>query len=282
MDHKMENSKKKYLSAILSALLIAAPALVQAGAQDAQATAGLYDITPEPLTVAQCGQCHPGVFKLIKDNGARHRISCARCHTKFHAYTPNKPNWAEIMPQCSQCHTLPHGEAFGDCTTCHIVPHTPKRIPLIERVTSSCGTCHTGPSGEMAQFPSKHKTDVTCQECHHDRHGYIPSCMECHEPHLPGQQVDECLACHPVHKPLEITYGPDDSQTCSACHEDVFAAWSHTASKHGQVACADCHEKHGQIPDCAKCHGVPHDVKLLQKFPRCLDCHIDVHDLPMQ
>ena len=297
----MKKSKKKYLQALVTTLILTLPTQVQAGwlssshedkqpattKQEASpapqaASSGLYDVIPKPLTVAQCGQCHPTVFKMIRENGAKHKIDCVLCHTKLHSYTPNKPNWDEIMPQCSQCHTLPHGKPFADCTMCHIIPHTPKMVPLVERVTTSCGTCHTGPSGEMSEFPSKHATEITCQECHHDNHGLIPSCMECHEPHLAGQQVAECLACHPVHKPLAINYGPTDSPTCGSCHDGVYSSWSETASKHGQVACSDCHEQHGQIPDCAKCHEAPHDAKLLTKFPKCLDCHINVHDLPME
>ena len=298
----MKKSKKNYLPALITTLILTLPQQLQAGwlpssheaKQPATTTreeaspalratsSGLYDVIPKPLTVAQCGQCHPAVFKMIRENGTKHKIDCALCHTKLHSYTPNKPNWDKIMPQCSQCHTLPHGKPFADCTICHIVPHTPKRVPMIERMTTSCGTCHTGPSREMSQFPSKHSTEVTCQECHHDRHGLIPSCMECHEPHLACQQVAECLACHPVHKPLSITYGPADSPTCGTCHDGVYSAWIETTSKHGQVACSDCHEQHGQIPDCAECHETPHDEKLMTKFPKCLDCHIDAHDLPME
>ena len=80
-----------------------------------------------------------------------------------------------------------------------------------------------------------------------------------------------------------LTSLPDDvtwKQTCGACHEGVYSTWTASPSKHSGVACADCHEQHGQIPECSKCHGQPHDARMLAKFPRCLDCHMDAHNPP--
>src|SRR5512137_2376773 len=59
----------------------------------------LYATDPQPLTVTQCGQCHPGVFKGLKDDGARHRFDCQKCHATFHAFNPKKMNWEAIMPK---------------------------------------------------------------------------------------------------------------------------------------------------------------------------------------
>ena len=240
----------------------------------------LYQKTPEPLTVAQCGQCHSSHFKLLQENGLRHQIQCQRCHERFHAYNPQKNNWAELMPKCSQCHDLVHGDKFTECLSCHVNPHTPRKVPLVATLTSNCGNCHTGPAGQLQQFASAH-TVQECSFCHHDRHGLIPSCMECHEPHLAGQELAACKSCHPVHKPLQIAYTTEDSvNTCGSCHGSVFEAWSITKSKHGKVHCAQCHPTHGEIPECTRCHTAPHDKSILQKFPRCLDCHLDVHNLP--
>ncbi|NIQ08642.1 MAG: hypothetical protein GWO23_02700 [Gammaproteobacteria bacterium] len=76
--------------------------------------------------------------------------------------------------------------------------------------------------------------------------------------------------------------GTADVNTCSGCHDGVFAKWQGTPSKHGQVSCVMCHQQHGQIPDCRECHAEPHNKKQLEMFPNCLTCHIDVHDLPVK
>lgn len=242
--------------------------------------AGMYAQTPEPLTVTQCAQCHAGVFSKIKNDGGRHRIHCQDCHLEFHSYSPVKNNFQDIMPKCSQCHVDPHGPKFPACTTCHIIPHTPLNVPMNDLLQGECGNCHTGPSADLQKYPSAHTTAVQCSSCHHTKHGNIPSCMECHEPHIANQPVEACLSCHPVHSPLQISYGPGTETTCGACHEGVFSTWSASPSKHAGVACAECHETHGQIPECTMCHTQPHDPKMLAKFPRCLDCHIDAHNPP--
>ena len=49
---------------------------VQAAPAASKGGADLYAQSPEPLTVAQCAQCHIGVFNKIKNDGGRHRIHC--------------------------------------------------------------------------------------------------------------------------------------------------------------------------------------------------------------
>ena len=245
-----------------------------------EAAQDLYSADPVPLTPVQCGQCHPTIYNQVKHDGKRHRFECQKCHQQLHAYNPIRKNWQEIMPKCSSCHTLPHGKAFTACLDCHSNPHTPLTIPSTN-LADACGTCHTNPMAELQQFPSQH-TEQGCATCH-TSHGFIPSCMECHDTHDPEQTLASCKACHPVHKPLQVTYDEGaSSATCGSCHDSVFGEWSATTSLHGEVACASCHDAHGAIPDCQKCHDAPHDAKMLKKFPRCLDCHINVHDLPVK
>src|ERR1035437_2836543 len=59
---------------------------------------GLYATEPQPLTVNQCGQCHPGVFAGISNNGAKHQFDCQKCHSTFHSYNPKKGGWEALMP----------------------------------------------------------------------------------------------------------------------------------------------------------------------------------------
>jgi hypothetical protein len=248
-----------------------------------EVTAELYVDDPVSLKPVECGQCHIIHYSNLKDAGGRHRFACQECHEQFHRYSPLLNNYAELMPQCGTCHGEPHGSKQTACADCHRNPHAPQRAPAIEQLSAICADCHAGPAEKLTAFPSAH-TEQGCDACHHDTHGYIPDCLECHEGHYQGQTLEECAACHQdVHKPVQIALGGDtDVQTCAACHETVHAQWAGTLSKHGSVNCGQCHTSHGFIPNCQDCHSLPHDPKQLKIFPNCLDCHLDVHDLPVK
>lgn len=248
-----------------------------------QVDAGLYAETPVPLQPAECGQCHAAQFASLKASGGKHRFACQECHEVFHAYNPRKDNYDEIMPVCSTCHGQQHGPKQVDCINCHQDPHAPLRVPAMDRLGKACADCHAGPADELKAFPSAH-TRQDCQDCHHEKHGYKPSCNECHDGHYEGQPVAECMTCHTrAHAPLRIGFPRNTKvQSCSSCHDAVYAKWQRTPSKHGQVVCVMCHEEHGKIPDCRSCHAEPHNRKQLEMFPDCLTCHIDVHDLPVK
>src|SRR5437016_1788191 len=78
-------------------------------------TPSQYATEPQLLTVAQCAQCHPSLFRNLKDDGGRHRFACQSCHNAFHTYSPKKGNWDAIMPKCSSCHEAPHGPKVTNC-----------------------------------------------------------------------------------------------------------------------------------------------------------------------
>ena len=246
--------------------------------------AALYATEPQPLTLEQCGQCHPKHFQDLKQIGGKHQFDCRECHTVFHAYNPRKDNYAAIMPSCNLCHAQIHGEKHIQCLTCHQNPHAARQAPAIAQVVNLCADCHSDQGNQLAAYPSQH-TELSCDNCHHTEHGLIPSCAECHQPHFGTQIFTSCADCHDVHQPLVINLGDNiELQTCDACHSDIYAKWQRTPSKHGQVSCSACHSVHKQIPQCSDCHTTPasHSKKLLEKFPRCLDCHLDVHDLPVK
>jgi hypothetical protein len=269
----------------LAALALAALSFAGEGKKIAtvtiQPTPELYSVQPQPLSVNQCGQCHPGIFTNLKESGAKHRFDCQKCHSTFHSYNPKKGGWDAIMPKCSTCHADLHGKAFSDCASCHANPHTPKKVAMETRLLKACGECHAGPQEQLVKFPSKH-SKLGCQKCH-TSHGYKPSCFDCHKPHHEGQELATCTKCHSVHKPLVITYGTDvPAVTCGSCHGKVYAKWQKTPSKHGKVSCVTCHySKHRFIPQCTECHGTPHKAEIHSRFPKCLSCHIDVHDPPI-
>ncbi len=243
----------------------------------------MYKRNIKPLTTVECGRCHSYQFNTIKNSGGRHQLDCTFCHKKFHAYNPTKHNWEKIMPKCVNCHRLFHGAKFSNCTECHHNPHAPKLgMKITPKFAKICGQCHKKEFKETIKYHSKH-TDIGCTFCHAKVHGYIPSCLNCHKPHIAGQTVKECFQCHKPHSPLNIPPFPANTsnKVCSDCHKTEFKKIATTKSKHGKVACVRCHPKHGYIPKCTNCHGKPHSEAILKKFPNCLQCHIDVHNLPV-
>ncbi len=255
----------------------------------------LYKDEPAPILPVQCGSCHKVEYKRLQLSNSRHRFDCLKCHTKLHSYIPPRKNWHEIMPKCARCHGFKHGKEFPDCLQCHIDPHSPLDIPFsgVEhkvvnsagREVVACEVCHYDPEGkEMETYPCKHNTAVGCTGCHADKHGVRPSCFDCHEPHVQGQTYADCLVCHRPHSAKNILKYPEDmnNNVCGSCHTGLYQNLQQNHTKHSDLYCAACHERHGEIPECQKCHGEPHGALIHKRFPRCLDCHMDPHNLPVK
>jgi predicted CXXCH cytochrome family protein len=247
-----------------------------------------YDAEVQPLTTAECGRCHFSYYQAIRTEGGKHQIDCVQCHTIYHAYSPRKQNYDQIMPKCEQCHVSAGGGPFHGpdpklvpCLNCHTNPHTPLNIPMGD-IEVACNNCHGTQAHEVEKFPSLH-SEVGCSECHHDKHGLIPTCDECHENHSPAVPLDSqaCMSCHPVHKPTQIMFDKNtDSQICAGCHEEVYNMLQQKVTKHTAVTCADCHPTpHGTIPACSRCHGEPHPPNMKVDVKKCGTCHGIAHDL---
>ena len=255
--------------------------------------AELYQKDLKPLTPEECGRCHTHQFTWLKDKGGKHRQECVFCHDKFHAYNPKLDNWDALMPKCQGCHDLPHERHFSDCSQCHRQPHAPLVIDftVLEQPVSgeggqdvlTCAACHSSEGKEFAAFPSKHNSAVNCNGCHAAEHGAIPSCLDCHDPHLPSQEYSDCLVCHAPHSASNIRQYPENvpNSACSGCHEDVYDRLLQNVTRHSAMQCATCHPTHGQVQKCQDCHGEPHGEVLHQRFVDCLECHIDPHNLPV-
>jgi hypothetical protein len=257
------------------------------------APTNIYGMELLPLTTPECGRCHTIQYQWLKDKGGRHQMDCTVCHEQFHTYNPRKNNWDEIMPKCQGCHEMPHAPVFSACLECHQQAHAPKVIQFVDlekkipakdgQSVVVCAVCHEAVGTEFAAHPSKHNTQVDCQGCHSGVHGNIPSCLDCHEPHLPTQQYRDCLVCHAPHSATNIRKYPEDipNTSCAACHDSVHTLLQTNVTKHSELQCATCHVSHGQIPKCQDCHGEPHGQGLHQRFAACVDCHVDPHNLPV-
>ncbi len=237
------------------------------------------------ITSDMCVNCHANPPKQLQDFPSKHTdLACTDCHTS-HGYIPN----------CIDCHSEVGGEPFHVdgkqtnklCLSCHTNPHTPLEIKYTEDTPKElCGNCHVNPSharvyATLKKANSAHFTDNTCAGCH-DEHGKIPSCSKCHddEGHRAGLKTEDCLRCHrDPHDPMNITFLPTEpKKICGGCHTEVYKDLMNSKTRHTNQTCAFCHPKHGQIPTCQKCHGVPHGAAMLKQFDgKCGACHDIAH-----
>jgi predicted CXXCH cytochrome family protein len=259
-------------------------------AQETKKAPTPYDVDVKALTTAECGQCHFPIFNTIKEQGGKHQFDCVRCHTQYHVYNPRKQNYDQIMPKCASCHVSASGGPFHgenkkitQCLTCHADPHKPKAIPMA-KIEPTCAICHSKVGNQIKKYPSKHTSDVTCTDCHAEKHGYIPECSACHESHSPEVEMAsaDCMVCHPVHKPTQIKYSEETLSTiCAGCHGKAYNLLQKKETKHTILKCAACHPAHGEILPCSECHGQPHSKGMMKGRKNCGECHSIAHDLLM-
>lgn len=227
------------------------------------------------LTVDDCVKCHELQPREIETAGAAHKeqINCLDCHTGHRPVSQNN------IPACSQCHEGTEHYSLKNCMSCHN-PHQPLDVVLKGELKAECLTCHTEQNAQLTAHPSKH-TELSCNFCHADKHGVIPACTECHEPHSATMGPKDCAVCHAAHEPTLLEYADTtQNQLCAACHEVAYDQLLATKTKHRAVGCVECHaNKHKTVPQCSDCHGTPHAAGIHAKFPLCGDCHSTAHDL---
>jgi predicted CXXCH cytochrome family protein len=138
-----------------------------------------------------------------------------------------------------------------------------------------CVKCHEAPPADVAEGGGKHKSDVTCLDCHAGHRpaskGNIPKCAQCHEG-KPHYALKNCLECHKnPHKPVQsLVLAAKTTEPCLTCHTDQNKQLKENPSKHSGQYCTNCHDVHRKIPDCVKCHR-PHSAEMAQGD--CKKCH---------
>ena len=252
----------------------------------------LYPGMDGPMPRKKCMRCHPDIARLLRTAGEKHAgVACRECHLQVHAYFPDKTGYAEILPKCARCHQHPHGEELVKCSDCHQEAHSPLYIPGGRALAGGCYVCHEELDRDIKTFFTAH-TELYCTGCHHTRHGYIPSCLECHQPHkgtlpVPGiitandASLDQCLSCHPPHKALKVEYADDTPNTvCGFCHRKAYEMLDTNKTRHSALQCSQCHPgKHRTIKRCRECHNVPHPGTMVDNFRSCGQCHGVAHSV---
>lgn len=231
------------------------------------------------LSVDDCVKCHTTIVHQVQEAGNKHKseVTCLDCHDGKH---PPGVERGSLIPQCTNCHEgQPH---FGlqNCLGCHTNPHQPLNITLVgEGQKAACQTCHPAVVEEIDTHVSAH-AGFACSFCH-EKHGYKPNCLDCHDPHREGQTFENCVTCHQAHQPLTLAFvKPPENADCGACHGDIRTKLESGKTKHAEFQCVFCHaDKHGIVPECTNCHDAPHSAELLGKFNSCNDCHMTAHNL---
>ncbi|MBI4793140.1 MAG: cytochrome C [Deltaproteobacteria bacterium] len=226
-----------------------------------------------------CAKCHPFQLQTLAAEGGKHatEVGCLDCHPE------HPPKGENTISACVLCHEgKPHFE-IDYCLDCHANPHKPLASlrDTMKSMRTECLTCHAEVGQQMAAATSRH-AELFCTNCH-DRHGFIPSCLACHAPHLPVQTDADCFKCHrQAHGPLQVEPAASlPSAFCQPCHDKETRDLAGTTTYHGALSCVYCHNgPHPAMPRCQDCHGLPHANKLNHsQYRLCLNCHGNAHRL---
>jgi predicted CXXCH cytochrome family protein len=149
-----------------------------------------------------------------------------------------------------------------------------KSIPQLSN--ADCIKCHQKVQETINANGGKHKTAVTCMDCHRghppmvSKEKIIPACKECHAGKA-HYEIEGCNSCHSdPHAPLEMKLAANITDPCISCHEKEGEDLKNNPNKHTNLSCTGCHPVHKEIPLCLNCHQ-PHSPEMVNKD--CLMCH---------
>jgi predicted CXXCH cytochrome family protein len=141
---------------------------------------------------------------------------------------------------------------------------------------SDCIKCHSAVAKTVAAEGAKHKTAVTCMQCHQghppmvSKDKIVPACSMCHagKPHY---EIGGCNTCHAdPHAPLNMKLAANLTAPCLSCHQQQGDEMKANPSLHSKLFCTTCHKAHRDVPPCLKCHQ-PHSSDMTDKD--CMSCH---------
>jgi predicted CXXCH cytochrome family protein len=291
------------------------------------------------MPLVNCGSCHKdadmeffqGIHGKAFSRNDPYAPDCKECHGTHDIITRTNPasrTYKMNIPYlCGNCHKegAPvsrnynitehniienysegiHGRGLFEsgllvtatCNDCHgnhlVLPHTDKNSTIHhDQVATTCMTCHV-------RIEQTHKK-VVRNELWEKEPGAVPSCSDCHPPHIVEFQSIEktvsnkvCLACHdvanttkrPIFKgdsiiPVDISHLANSVHLnipCIKCHADANPKLERPCETSKWVDCSNCHievandyfdsghgkayiEKKPDAPYCTNCHGT-HETK---------------------
>lgn len=237
-----------------------------------------------------CRSCHETYYSsyLNPTNGSiilNHDLKCIQCHSGVNINSAKKQVFIKrIANDLNLSGNFSSNELKPDCTRCHM-PEGPVHKLLNN---SACKDCHWAHSQNTSHNASNRSLSMKaygphmlkkCQDCH-GTNFEIPRCIKCHAGH--GEQKlmnDQCLSCHSdPHVPkipgilknnTVIFKGELSLSVCKPCHEDQYTNLTNVPTLHTDMeTCTKCHQYHGEIPKCKKCHiGM-----MIERHPDSFDC----------
>ncbi|WP_412061609.1 hypothetical protein [Rubrivirga sp. IMCC45206] len=256
---------------------------VSCHAADAAGAQPPHDTFPDTCTTCHTPDAWEGAtgdHVVLSDGfallGAHLSLACETCHSGPDGELPWTPDSDQ---DCASCHTddvpaAPDHSYFPEtCATCHGPDAWPGAVvdhPALSggfalvgaHLALDCGTCHSGPDGELLWSPD---SNADCVSCHaQDAAGATPT----HDPF-----PETCTACH----------GTDTWMGATVDHPELSGGFA-LVGTHLTLDCDACHAgPDGEVPwdpasdaDCVSCHAsdadgaaLPHDT-----FPQtCTTCH---------
>ncbi len=287
---------------------------------------------PEDLKNVNCGICHKSESRNFYSgiHGRQLRIgdlyapNCKECHGTHNILSgSNKKSLTykmNIPALCGKCHRegAPvervhnisehnilknysqsiHGRGLyksglivtATCNDCHgnhlILPHTNKLSSVApNNIAATCMKCHT-------KIADVHKKIIN-KELWSSRPGVIPSCTNCHPPHIikisdvAGTMSNQsCLKCHGKNDIFKMVNGKKVSLkvelsdindyahkgiTCVKCHTEIHYDQEIPCRGIGKVDCSNCHNEIANLY-----YESGHGTAYLNKnknAPYCTDCH---------
>lgn len=291
------------------------------------------------MPVVNCGNCHKaaemqylqGIHGQAFSRNEPYAPTCKECHGTHKILDPANPQSKtykmNIPYLCGSCHKegAPVARIYN-ISEHNIMQNYSQGIHgkgLFESgllVTATCNDCHdnhmTLPSTDRRSSVHHDRVAATCMKCHvrieqthkkiiknelwEERPGAVPSCSDCHPPHLVQiSRIEEtfsnkqCLSCHdkqnvakkPIYKgdsiiPVDVGHLGNSVHVnipCIKCHADISPRLERPCETAEWVDCSNCHievaneyfqsghgksylAKNEDAPYCTHCHGT-HQTK---------------------
>ncbi len=297
------------------------------------------DEHPEKLAKVNCEECHDDVAAIYQKSihgKARSRGDalapyCYTCHGTHDILPSDNPKSKvyviNIPLTCGRCHRegTPMTKTHDDIDQHNVLQnysmsmHGKGLLKAGLVVAAVCTSCHTSHNVRLHTDPissiNRNNVASTCMQCHANiEHTHrkvirkalwekephkIPSCVECHQPHVQRQVLYSdsltdayCMECHGNPNLMKA----DENGGAESLYVDLdeYDEFRGTLHKQQKISCVKCHSnmdsarepvcKDSGTVDCSSCHAEQSKVyktsihgKLLGELdpnaPGCTDCH---------